>query len=127
MIRESALDNHTKKSKQIKIIMETPSGGKKKNFYSKTANSESKHGRNFKGLYIQSTEKDNFREEMDILYQGGTPVNFDQPNENYKPLPLSIAKLNFHSDIKPAKYNTDYFKPQYSTINSFLDFEKNSK
>ena len=82
----------------------------------------SKRGRNFEGLYIQSTEKC-LNDDMHMLYQGGTPINFSDDNDKYKALPLSIAKINFNSEIKPAKYKNDCFSSHYTPLSHYKEYE----
>lgn len=59
-------------------------------------------GRNFEGLYIQSTDRE-LKDEMHLLYHGGSPVNNFNFADNFKALPMSIAKITFKNDLNKTK------------------------
>ena len=61
-------------------------------------------------------------EDMAILYQGGTPVNDTTDNIKYKPLQLSIAKINFKSEMKP-KFNQEYFSSNFTSVSKFINYK----
>lgn len=125
MIRENIeKESRDKSSKKIKIILETPKNSnmnkKGKRVHSQTK--PSNHGRNFEGLYFQSS--DNYlNSDMHYLYQGGTPINDSRENQNYKPLPLSIAKINFQSEAKPVNYNREYYEAQFRSGPNAFEYE----
>uniref|UniRef100_A0A7S3P1B2 Uncharacterized protein n=1 Tax=Euplotes crassus TaxID=5936 RepID=A0A7S3P1B2_EUPCR len=130
MIRESIeKESREKSSKSIKIVLETPKNSSIPSRRKKRVRSHQKpasHGRNFEGLYFQSSEN-YLNNDMHFLYQGGTPINEVEENENYKPVPLSVAKINFRSEIRPVKYNRDYYDSKYQSGPTKFEYEKSKQ
>lgn len=62
---------------------------------------DSKWGRDLENLYIHRADKD-LAHEMHLLYQGGSPLCAPENSQNFKALPLSVAKINFKHQ-KPLK------------------------
>lgn len=78
--------------------------------------------RDFEGLYIHSSE--NFlNNDMNYLYQGGTPVGISGFQEQFKALPLSVAKINFKTEVKTKKFNHEYYNSDYPIYKKTTDFE----
>jgi hypothetical protein len=76
--------------------------------------------RNFEGLYIHSSER-LVNENVNDLYQGGTPVG--EFRDQYKALPLSVAKINFKTDVKEVNFNNEYFTENFPTYYNTVAYE----
>lgn len=95
----------------------------------KTSRTHSNHKQNvhyqkrdFEGLYIHSSE--NFlNNDMNYLYQGGTPVGISGFEDRYRALPLSVAKINFKTEVKNKNFNHEYFNAKYPIYDKTPDFE----
>lgn len=49
---------------------------------------------------------------MNLLYQGGSPVNNIDFGDNFKALPMSIAKITFKHDINANKTKLNFKKSE---------------
>jgi hypothetical protein len=106
-----------------KIELQTPNLIKKSwdlNSYTKSKSHMNRYHRNFEGLYLHNTDRE-FDREPHLLYQGGSPVNKCKFEDNYKALPLSVAKINFkheskHLSIKLKKQHSDKMIPTSKII-----------
>ncbi|CAI2367323.1 unnamed protein product [Moneuplotes crassus] len=116
-------------SNEVNTIMKPSRTSNLPNKRKKRAQSQGKPslcGRDFEGLYLQSSEN-YLNNDMHFLYQGGTPINMPEEKNNCKPLPLAVAKINFQSEIKPTKSQRGFYDSKYCSVNSRIDHKQESK
>lgn len=106
MIRENLLKEEELFQPVSRIVLQTPRekvvNKELKIGRSKSYQKPAKKGRNFEGLYLESTDRW-LEDETHLLYHGGSPVFQEKQQENYKALPLTVAKINFKHEIKRSK------------------------
>ena len=96
-------------------IQGKPNWCSKRSSRPRSSRKASRGGRNFEGLYVQSTDRE-LKDEMNLLYQGGSPVhNFDF-GDNFRALPMSIAKITFKHEVNTTKAKFNFKKNKKSLI-----------